>query len=194
MGHRQDSSAIAIEYATADARYQAKTVVCVHVKSWCVGMATDGYRILRKSTPTTALFVAMEDVDGEVSGSSSFSPLVDSTDLCEAIAYGYFETLIHFGDGHKFLEEETRLRSLINTCVAAGFEEMMIEDFADVTFEVLRKVANAIHDGTAEGILHDSFNDDLTQNYIITHFRVRQLSCSDVATADAIRRPSPLLG
>lgn len=96
-----------------------------------------------------------------------------STDKSVAIAYGYFETLIHLGDGHKFLEEETRLRSLINTCVAAGFEEMMIEDFADVTFDLLRKVANGMHDGTAEGILHEAFNDDMMQNYIITHFRVR---------------------
>ena len=77
------------------------------------------------------------------------------------------------GDGNKFAEEEARLRSLSNVLNAAGFDAMLYEDFADELFETMRKVANGLHDGTAEEILMQSFNDDTVQNYVITHFRVR---------------------
>lgn len=52
---------------------------------------------------------------------------------------------------------------------------MLYEDFADELFELMRKVANGLHDGTAEDILLQSFNDDMVQNYVITHFRVRSM-------------------
>ncbi|KAK5164317.1 uncharacterized protein LTR77_010012 [Saxophila tyrrhenica] len=88
-----------------------------------------------------------------------------------AIAFGYFETLINLGDGNKFLEEEARLRSLMNTCTAAGYDPSLLEDFAEETYTLLRKVANGMQDGTAENALHETFNDDYVQNFIITHIR-----------------------
>ena len=88
------------------------------------------------------------------------------------MAFGYFETLIHLGDGNKFLEEETRLRSLSNVLNAAGYDAMLYEDFADETFELLRKVASAVQTGTAEDVLLETFNDETLQNYVITHLKV----------------------
>ena len=77
------------------------------------------------------------------------------------------------GDGNKFAEEEARLRSLSNILNAAGYDAMLYEDFADELFELMRNVANGLHDGTAEDILLQNFNDETVQNYVITHFRVR---------------------
>jgi ubiquitin thioesterase protein OTUB1 len=93
-------------------------------------------------------------------------------DLVTAIAFGYYETLIHLGDANKFLEEETRLRSLSNVLNAAGYDEELYEDFADQVFSLLRNVAEGMQDGSAESILFDTFNNEEIQNYIITHFRV----------------------
>ena len=46
-----------------------------------------------------------------------------------AVAFGYLERLLHIGDTNKFLEEETRLRSLSNVLNAAGFDAYLYEDF-----------------------------------------------------------------
>lgn len=101
-----------------------------------------------------------------------------------AIAFGYFEALIHLGDSHKFLEEETRLRSLSNVLNSAGFDPLLYEDFADEAYELLRKVSNALPAGNADAVLHEAFNDDTLQNYIITHLKVG-FGCNYVAN----RRP-----
>ncbi|KAF2763961.1 cysteine proteinase [Teratosphaeria nubilosa] len=89
-----------------------------------------------------------------------------------AIGFGYLETLIHFGDSGKFLEEEVRLKSLTNVLIAAGYSQDLFEDFADETYELLRKVGAALQTGSAETVLHEAFNDETVQNYIITHLRL----------------------
>ncbi|KAK4495406.1 hypothetical protein PRZ48_013737 [Zasmidium cellare] len=88
-----------------------------------------------------------------------------------AVAFGYFEALIHHGDPDRFAMEEARLRSMMNVMVEAGFQAMMIEEFAEETISLLRKVAEAIPLGTAEDALSEAFNDQMTQDYIITHIR-----------------------
>ncbi|KAK3636323.1 hypothetical protein LTR56_014279 [Elasticomyces elasticus] len=89
-----------------------------------------------------------------------------------AIGFGYFEALIHFGDSNKFLEEETRLRSMSNVLNAAGFATYTYEDFADEAFELLRKLGTAMHSGNASEVLQETFNDDMLQNYVITYLRI----------------------
>lgn len=49
---------------------------------------------------------------------------------------------------------------------------MLYEDFQDAVFDLMRKVAIGLQDGTAEEVLLNAFNDDEYQNYIITHFKV----------------------
>ena len=91
-----------------------------------------------------------------------------------AIAFGYIEALVNNGEGNRFLEEETRLRSLSNVMSAAGFDSYMFEDIADVTYELLRKVASALQTGNAEDVVLEAFNDEETQNYVMTHLKVSQ--------------------
>lgn len=54
----------------------------------------------------------------------------------------------------------------------AGYDALLYEDFADSMFDTLRKVHNALQTGDAETILHEDFNDEALQNYIITYLKV----------------------
>ena len=54
----------------------------------------------------------------------------------------------------------------------AGYDALLYEDFADAMFDTLRKVHNALQTGDAETILHEDFNDEALQNYIITYLKV----------------------
>lgn len=90
-----------------------------------------------------------------------------------AVAFGYLERLLYIGDSGKFYEEEARLRSLSNVLNQAGFEPYLYEDFADELFGLIRSIANAINEGNGDEVLMNAFNDESTQNYVITHFKVR---------------------
>lgn len=57
--------------------------------------------------------------------------------------------------------------------VQAGMDPTLFEDFTEETFELLRKIATATQTGTAETVLLENFNDDMLQNYVIAHLRVR---------------------
>lgn len=89
-----------------------------------------------------------------------------------AIAFAYFESLIRLGDKSKFLEEETRLKSLHNMVNAAGIDKWSFEDFADETYDLLRKYMGLVDAGNLEESLVEDFNNEAIQNYIITHFKV----------------------
>ena len=56
--------------------------------------------------------------------------------------------------------------------VQSGLDPMMFEDFADVTFDLLREVREALHTGNVENVLLDAFNNEMLQNCIIAHLRV----------------------
>src|SRR4051794_12718479 len=73
------------------------------------------------------------------------------------------------GNPHKFLEEETRLKSLRNILNDAGFQEHLYEDFAEDTFDLLRETA-AANDGGAS--LLQTFNDPHRSMSIITYLKV----------------------
>lgn len=84
--------------------------------------------------------------------------------------------MLHIGDSGRFLQEEARLRSLANVLNAAGFEQYLYEDFADELFELMRRLATALDEGTGDEALLEAFNDEGVQNCVITHFRVCQIS------------------
>lgn len=71
------------------------------------------------------------------------------------------------------------MRSLSNVCNVAGFDVTIFEDFADETYDLLKKLPEALNVGNAEDVLHETFSEDTIQNYIITHLRVcdRSLWC-----------------
>lgn len=93
-----------------------------------------------------------------------------------AIAFAYFESLLRLGSKTKFLEEETRLKSLTNLMNIAGFDKWAYEDFADETYTLLRKYIGLVDAVNVEASLVADFNNEETQNYIITHFKVGALS------------------
>lgn len=91
------------------------------------------------------------------------------------------------GDANKFYEELARLRSLSNVCNQAGFDLDIYEDFADETYDLLKKLPEAVAVGNAEDVLLQTFTDEVVQNYIITHLRVGPHDESLVSVANACR-------
>jgi ubiquitin thioesterase protein OTUB1 len=73
------------------------------------------------------------------------------------------------GDSHKFLEEETRLKSLQNILKEVGFQEHLYEDFVDETLSLLKETAEATDEGEA---LLEAFNDFSRSQSIITFLKV----------------------
>lgn len=86
------------------------------------------------------------------------------------MAFCYFETLQRIGDRHKFLEEETRLKSLQNMLRDVGFQEHLYEDFADDCYMLLRETASA---SNSSGLL-EAFNDEPRSLSIITFLKVNK--------------------
>lgn len=89
-----------------------------------------------------------------------------------AVAFSYFETLLRIGDSHKFLEEETRLKSMRNILNDAGFQEHLYEDFAEDTIDLLRETATATDAGAS---LLQTFNDSNRAMSIITYLKACKL-------------------
>lgn len=54
----------------------------------------------------------------------------------------------------------------------AGFDKYSYEDFADATYLLLRKYMGLVDAPNVETLLVADFNDEETQNCIITHFKV----------------------
>lgn len=67
-----------------------------------------------------------------------------------------------------------------NVCNQAGFDVDIFQDFADETYELLKKLPEALSVGNAEGVLLETFSDDMVQNYIITHLRVSMSNTTSV--------------
>ncbi|KXT00572.1 hypothetical protein AC578_5219 [Pseudocercospora eumusae] len=102
-----------------------------------------------------------------------------------AVAFGYFEALIHHGDGNRFGMEEARLRSLGNVVLQAGFSQMVFEDFADTTYELLRELAIALNENQdAVALLLERFNEDVVQDYIVSHLRTLTAAWMTTREAD----------
>lgn len=110
------------------------------------------------------------------------------------MAFGYYEALIHHGDLNRFGMEEARLKSIAPLLIQAGFEPMMMEDFADAAYDLLREIANAAAEGLdALSLLLERFNDEMLQDYIITYLRVRSyvVFCQPVLTCHHSPSPQP---
>lgn len=80
--------------------------------------------------------------------------------------------MLRLDDQTKFLQEETRLKSLANVTTAAGYDPSMIEDFADELYDVVKKTAASMQTVNAEATLLETFNDEGLQNSVITYLRV----------------------
>ncbi|KAK3217291.1 hypothetical protein GRF29_1g2599657 [Pseudopithomyces chartarum] len=89
-----------------------------------------------------------------------------------AIAFGYFEALLHVADVTKFEVEEARLSSVNNLLNLAGHSEDLYIDFADEAYELLRKLAGSLQVGNGAGLLLEAFNDYSVSMAIITYVKL----------------------
>lgn len=93
-----------------------------------------------------------------------------------AIAFGYFEALLHVGDVAKFEVEEARLISVNNLLNLAGHSEDLYIDFAEEAYDLLRKLAGSLQVGNSASLLLEAFNDYSVSMAIITYVKVRTSS------------------
>jgi ubiquitin thioesterase protein OTUB1 len=102
---------------------------------------------------------------------SSHTLITPADTITIAVAFSYFEALVRIGDPHKFLVEETRLKSLRNILNDAGFQEHLYEDFAEDTIDLLRETSSAADGGAT---LLQTFNDTNRSMSVITYLKVRR--------------------
>jgi ubiquitin thioesterase protein OTUB1 len=97
-------------------------------------------------------------------------PLLTAT----AIAFTYFEALLHTGDVSRLDHEKGRLDSLGNMLESIGYSRDIWIDFAEEAFELLQRLANSLRsmDGQADSILLRTFNDMGESMAIITYVKV----------------------
>jgi ubiquitin thioesterase protein OTUB1 len=113
-----------------------------------------------------------------------------------AIAFTYFEALLHMGDVNKLGEEESRLNSLGDLLEHIGYSRDIWIDFAEEAFELMHKLANSLRtmDGQAESILLRTFNDMNESMAIITYVKVSLLHLYLSEALTPLSAPSQCLG
>lgn len=119
----------------------------------------------------------MATVGGEVSSFSSLQSLFCAIQLKrpQALAFGYFETLLRLGDASKILAEASRIRAFEALMQAVGHPDVY-EDFIEPTAELLQEQAATLpnHDGGAS--LLAIFNDDSPSSQLTYSFKVDLIS------------------
>ena len=112
-------------------------------------------------------------VAGEVSPSSFHQFFFHATRLkgSQALAFGYFETLLRLGDAPKMLEEAARFRAFEALMHAVGIPDLY-EDFIEPTADLLEQQAATLpnHDGGATVL--SIFNEDAHSSQLTYSFKV----------------------
>ena len=116
---------------------------------------------------------AMATVDGVVRSSSPLPSSFCAVRLRgqQALAFGYFETLLRLGDASKMLEEAARFRAFEALMHTVGPLDLY-EDFIEPTAELLEQQAATLpnHDGGAA--LQAIFNDEAPSSQLTYSFKV----------------------
>ncbi|KAL8691043.1 MAG: hypothetical protein Q9218_003645 [Villophora microphyllina] len=87
-----------------------------------------------------------------------------------AVAFGYFEALLHSSDPHRALAEVARLKSLNNLLDSVGYDRIIYEDFVEETLGILQLIPTlSSHDDGAA--LLEALNRPGVWDCIIAHFR-----------------------
>ncbi|KAI4196882.1 MAG: hypothetical protein LQ350_006251 [Teloschistes chrysophthalmus] len=91
-------------------------------------------------------------------------------DIRKAVAFGYFEALLHSTDLNRALAEVARLKSLNNLLDSVGYDRIIYEDFVDETLAMLQLIPTlpTNDDGTA---LLEALERPGVWDAIIAHFR-----------------------
>ena len=66
-----------------------------------------------------------------------------------------------------------RLQAQEKLLTDVGHEKYIFEDFAEHLYDIYRRLASCILSVEGDGILLQSFNDEIASSYIITHLKVR---------------------
>ncbi|KAI4258908.1 MAG: hypothetical protein LQ352_001021 [Teloschistes flavicans] len=150
---RQPSQNIIAEYAQADAIYVRKTTVTA------VLLSTIERRLISLASQALAQkFSSYRTVRGD--GNCGW----------RAVAFGYFEALLHSSDPNRALAEVARLKSLNNLLDSVGYDRIIYEDFVDETLTMLQLIPTlpTQDDGTA---LLEALDRPGVWDAIIAHFR-----------------------
>ena len=117
--------------------------------------------------------------DGNCGWRGTFLLLVDSVavfrfhaNVRQALAFGYFEALVHSGGPSRFWAEIARLRSLNNLLDSVGYQREIYEDFVEETMQLHKQIIGAPPDQDIPAALLASFNNPEVSSAIIMHFRV----------------------
>jgi len=155
VGERQSSAAITTQYATADPVFQVKTAALPAKYAYFRTCRGDGHCGWRGECPSL---------------SSCCLPVLTGT----AIAFTYFEALLHVGDVSKLDHEKGRLNSLGNLLSNIGYSRDIWIDFAEEAFELMTRLAESLRamNGQADSILLRTFNDPGESMAIITYVKV----------------------
>lgn len=110
---------------------------------------------------------------GEVRSSSLVQSLLGAIRLraSQALAFGYFETLLRLGDASRMLEEAARFRAFEALMHAVGIPDLY-EDFIEPTADLLEQQAATLpnHDGGAAVLA--IFNEDAPSSQLTYSFKV----------------------
>ncbi len=119
----------------------------------------------------------MATVGGEVRSSSLLQSLISAIKLRDpqALAFGYFETLLRIGDASKMVEEAAKFRAFEALMHAVGIPDLY-EDFIEPTADLLEQQAATLpnHDGGAA--LLAIFNEDRPSSQLTYSFKVGLVS------------------
>lgn len=115
----------------------------------------------------------MATVAGEVRSSSLHQIFFYAPGLkgSQALAFGYFETLLRLGDASKMLDEAARFRAFEALMHAVGIPDLY-EDFIEPTADLLEQQAATLpnHDGGAAVLA--IFNEDAASSQLTYSFKV----------------------
>ncbi|EEP75670.1 conserved hypothetical protein [Uncinocarpus reesii 1704] len=90
-----------------------------------------------------------------------------------AVAFGYFENLLHLRDPSKVAQETARLKSFNDLLNSVGYQEDLYEMFVDATIDLLADISKAIETGNYDdSFLLNAFNEEYNSTSIIQHFRL----------------------
>lgn len=176
VSSRQPSQNIIAEYAQADAIYVRKTTVTAAL------LSTIERRLISLVSQALAQKLSSyRTVRGDGNCGWRGSPHHDRpfpcrfvfllADFRKAVAFGYFEALLHSSDPGRALAEVARLKSLNNLLDSVGYTRIIYEDFVDETLAMLQLIPNlpTNDDGTA---LLEALEQPGVWDAIIAHFRV----------------------
>ena len=135
-------------------------------------------RTTPRHSPQSSLTIALSRVMAAVAGevcvlmipSISYSNI--AAELLQALAFGYFETLIRLGDISKIRAEIERLKGCNRMLDVVGYSEDTYKDFTDETFELFEQLAANLPSNNSTALLLNTFNDEGLSAAITYHFRV----------------------